>query len=419
MKKIVDISETNETIHDADVLSIEMKQDIFLEPEIVDKSLEFYRNLNTGAECDSPQFQGLSDDEFISSLQNPYVIKEVIGLSSEDEVVLPIFIPITYSLWHSPTFYREKSGNDEKNIFYYNVIPELTRVLSDARYKQHTMIINELAKDKAVLVFDFREDHELEGISIIEDTLENARVQYEHIKLGAENEDQNQAYQTHYLLSLNRTQQALPLKVEKASTMLNYDVYRLFIEGNSVFANLNASAEQIIEGQELIDLWEIYDRIFSTVSLTSPIRQGLSKEEFDEFMRDPSTTKIVRRSDGKIAALGFFVEHPSQCKWLNTEYYRNLLGDNALQHRFLYFPGILTNDNSRGLRYSQDIIDTVGAIYAVKGVNPYVAFECCDMNARFLPELISNSINATNLYNSGKSQKIAAQKYFAVHLKSK
>jgi hypothetical protein len=199
------------------------------------------------------------------------------------------------------------------------------------------------------------------------------------------------------------------------------EIYRQLVEDGelSVDENNGVALIDVIEGEDAEKIWEIYNNPFAKLTEGHPMYAGFTKEDLIGILADPEVAKIVNRVNGSITTLCFFVQDFDHCPWFNKQYYKDNYPEYYDTNNIAIFPGIVSDENAKGSAYSLPVIDLTTRLYAGRGTNGLITFECTETSAEYIPKLVTFAINHGS---HGRIQPIgepvSITEYKALHLAS-
>ena len=154
-------------------------------------------------------------------------------------------------------------------------------------------------------------------------------------------------------------------------------------------------------GRKVIDrMWEIYEAQFSRLVENHPARQAQTRDELESMLSSEGTITPIHCVDGEIVSFAMFVGDIRSCDWLNSDYIEAKFPSEDVY----YFPGIATDENMQGNRYSMNLINLIAEILSMAHQNPRIIFQCTNISADYIPAIVEGSANATGIVNIEMSE---------------
>lgn len=197
-----------------------------------------------------------------------------------------------------------------------------------------------------------------------------------------------------------------------------FKVHREAVERGELDATVETGVElrAVIDGREADRIWELYKPPFDMLSKDNPMLAGFDRDSLLEILSNPQIAKIINKVEGEITTLLFFVQDFDLCPWFNSKYYSENYPNLFKTGNILMFPGIVTDENMRGNDYSAEVINYTVDLYAKRGSNFLVTFECTETSATYIPEIVARVINTTGtaringIWDESKNERIALAK---------
>ena len=200
-----------------------------------------------------------------------------------------------------------------------------------------------------------------------------------------------------------------------------YDVHKECMEAGIVTYDTNngSSLAKTIVGEEADRIWDIYQKPFEGLGEDDPTLAGFDRDSLMDILQDAEIPKVVHRVDGEITTMMLFLHDFSKVPWFNPNSYARDFSEYYETNNILIFPGIVTDEKRRGNNYASEMIDFVTRLYAYRGSSVLLTFECTEVSATYIPELVAAGIENTGLAKvSGADAPIGSTKYFGISQKS-
>lgn len=337
-----------------------------------------------------PQTEGLSEEEITQALMDERTISIAIETDS-DPIVLPVFTPVEYTSWYNQQFF-EKNKEQFKEVLHFSASPSTVSLMND----NHLAEISKQLKDgDKTIVFDHQEGSS-EISNALNSLLNNCGLKYEERFLGDEqgapSKELHFVGKTHLNpeASIHGIYQGLSLTETYNSMVVSGEINEQ--DGTSLLYGPNISSE------ELTKLWDIYREPFAKLIEDDPLRMALNRDEFDDMMTDPASINIVHRNEGgDIVAFMQLVNNLKVCSWLNEDYYAQSFNEAYTGNELWYFPGVVTDINNRGEMHSFKLVQLMTKLASAADIQPTLIFECSEISATYIPEIVSAAISETKL----------------------
>jgi hypothetical protein len=358
--------------------------------ELISRSYQYYekayQRLTVG-----PQHEGLSEKEFQSAIADSRSLTVDVELEDGTRVLFPILSPVEHTGWYNQKFF-ENHAADFGHVFHFCVPPALVDRVSEQKIKEIHRNIGLLQLQNVSIVFDEKNDS-VAMSGQLSSLLDGAKIQYKEIFLG--DDAKSPSRELYFVGTTKIVEKKYNPFSEKKYDMS--DVYKHVI-GHDLIDGY--STTKLFKGSELSreqleKLWNLYEEPFQKLIENDPLRVALKKDEFTAILRDESSLSIVHEKQGMMVTSCHMVTKPETCKWLNPNFYKEKFPDKYNEGLVWYFPGIVTDINSRGGAYSQKVIGLLSELVSYGRVEPIIVFDCTEISARYIPLLVARSINRT------------------------
>lgn len=362
-----------------------------------------YEGLLEASNRAQPHREGMTLEEFNNALIDPLVATTTVSVG-ETTAEIPQLCPISKFEWLNSNFYEGKfpeqmARGDVMHFADFEGIEPSEQVVARIR---------KLAEANGVIAIDFPGDLDPEYPQRVLDFLGS-------IGVGVE-ETQELGTQTYYAgqvtLKRDHAKRDEPLGLIKSFEQKvregSYDPVRTR-NGASLLTTVDETQADFMNG--------FYDEAFQQINGSSPVRQGLTPEEFrDMVVHDQDVAKIVSSTDGQVTALCIMGEDLDKFDWVNPEYFEVTLPDRARQKQIVYFPAIAADPEHVGDN-TKKIVGLIAELVETGDNEIVVAFDCCDLNKGFLDvflqDMINNTPEATIDFKT-----VATQRFWSLSLKA-
>lgn len=175
---------------------------------------------------------------------------------------------------------------------------------------------------------------------------------------------------------------------------INETVYEMLQSG--AFESIPQTGTTVLRPEYLTDelvekIWNIYDKQIEILIEDHPAYQRLDRELVESMLRSPSGCNIVHFEEGEPVCIFIGVSELEDCEWLNASRIAKAFPDDDI----LYCPAMVTDFDRQGLNYSTNIFSLLVEIAMKRGKNIRPYFECTDISAQYVPNILENAIKAT------------------------
>jgi len=365
----------------------------------IDANYEVFKILTDEYANNSPQSQGLTQEEYVNAVSDPEVSTTDVVYEGR-EFAIPQLSTVTANQWLNNEFYHSKFPADYESgsLLHYVDIPNVIPG------EKVTARLKELALNEGVLVFDYPTTDKDYPVRI-QNLLSSLGInQHEVEPLGT---------QTYFAGQVTLKKDL----VEPISPIASFGEAFQHVISDGEFDEARfqdgASVQMLVGKEDAEHMLTFYERAYEVLN-NDPCTQGLDPEEFMAMMtEDETVTKIVRTVDGKITALCLLENDLSKLSWINSDYYQQRYADKYKAGQVVYFPGLAADPTGDVGNNTQEMVSLIAEL-AYKSNNEFlVVFDCCDKNTGFLDAFLEAMINETPQANI-KIESIAAQKYCAI-----
>lgn len=356
--------------------------------EVIDYSYDYY-DREFSRIADGPQLEGLSEDEWFKALSDPdsLIFDDVIDGKS---LVVPILTPVENVSWYNSEYFRNHQDKFGK-VYHFCAPPSLFGGLDSKSIQEITNKISILAKQNVSIVFDHQS-----GVETMAETiggmLSASGVKAEEIMMGEKKGQPSSVI--HFEITTDDP------NLSKNPDVVNiHESYNQMISEGLISPN---GPTRLINGEEMTEevlqrLWDIYKVQFSDLIKDNPLRGALTEDEFRTMLKNSKSVSIIQEEQGKIVSLCHMVTDLKLCSWLNVEHYANKYPEKYNQELVWYFPGIVTDVESRGMMHSLRTIKHLIKLVKYAEVNPVIVFECSDRSSKYVPWIVLRAINWSNV----------------------
>lgn len=159
---------------------------------------------------------------------------------------------------------------------------------------------------------------------------------------------------------------------------------------------------------DLAERFRVMYRIsFAPLETLTPVRQGLTDEEFMDQMYNPSVIKFIAwDEDDQPAALAFMATDLAAVPWISVPYFRARFPEHFARGAIYYFGAMLVSPEHRGGPYATRVLRAIGR--TVLADRAIAVFDCCEYNVdRKLPDFVARIATWMT------SVELEAQRFFA------
>lgn len=175
-----------------------------------------------------------------------------------------------------------------------------------------------------------------------------------------------------------------------------------------------ARMDDVLEtGDTSIDrLWNIYEGQFSKLIENNPCRGAQTRQELEMMARDPGTFTVAHMVEGDIVSFAMFVSNIESCDWLNADYYKDSFPGEVV----LYFPGIATDIEKQGNKYSLNLVDTLTRIITPCVDSVRIVFQCTNVSNDYIPTIVQMGVNMTGRASIDNVDELCRYNYRALKI---
>lgn len=319
--------------------------------------------------------------------------------TQEEQIFMPLFVPVEKLEWYNAELLRRKYGTSELLYFAHPILPNDPQSLDVAR---------ESFRDKlnqgAVIFFDYYQElpENMEPHPIFNEVVGNLGNSYVSESLG-EGDIQRKAD-----VFIGRVDFHGVNEIKKAPPLS--EVYKMAVAKGEIEhdSQNGASLLEVIDDVDADRIWEVYEKPFDILGAEHPTRAGFDKATLLEILKDPEVAKIINRVDGQITSLCFFVQDFDQCDWFNKKYYEDKFPEYYQTNNILLFPGIVSDEKLKGSSYSGRLIDLAVRLFAMRGSNALISFECTEISATYIPKIVTRIINNSGVGTVSELDKVVS-----------
>ena len=353
-----------------------------------------YRNVN-----DQAIRIGIFGEEIQKSLSNPDTVITEIPTEDGDKASVPVLVPMGTLEWFNNDPIREKYGDNARSYVYVHppiydeTTREAVRKALDDKLEQGCVIVSEL--------------YDGDTENPIADLLADETRQYDVEAFGGETESRVDVF-------VGNVNMKNDPEVKHAPSL--YEVYTKMVGDGAMNHDPTngASLVAVIDGQDAEDIWRVYKKPFNDLEEKDPTLSGFDEETLLGILKDPDIAKIVNRVDGEITTLLIFLQNFDKAPWFNSDYYKKNFPEYFNTQNIFMFPGIVTDENKRGLNYATDVLDLAVRLFTERGSNFLITFECTEVSTTYIPKFVSDVANNSGMLNvSGLDKPISVINYYA------
>lgn len=196
-----------------------------------------------------------------------------------------------------------------------------------------------------------------------------------------------------------------------------HEIYHRAVDSGEIREDIEngVALATVIDGEEAERIWSIYENPFDELSEGHPVKAGFDKEGLLSILKDPEVIKIVNRVNGMISTLCIFVGDFGHCPWFNQNYFKQHYPEHFQTNNVFMFPGIVSDESMRGLRYSFDVVDMATKLFAKRGSDVLITFECTEISATYIPQIVTAAIGNSGVASiSSLEAPISTTEYKAI-----
>lgn len=372
--------------------------------ETLRRSNEFYQAVYT-SKLRGPQYEGLSPIDFEKAIKDYNSVLLDIN-TDEGKILWPILTPIVNNTEYVPGFFERRYGGVD-NVYYFSppkyIDEENMPLLPLTVFDDSTL--RKLENEGAVFIYEEPEIPEATGQTPVVTNSDYLRAIFgkmlvieEDILIDPKNNTQDcvdhfafkLAFEAGKPIEGNTLRQVYKDKVKSGE--LKED------ETNGVLL-FDFEKEKEADPEKLekdIDrLWDIYQVQFTELIKNHPARQAQTRQEFEATLGDPRAFTVLKKDGGEIVSFCVFVSDITACDWLNPNYFSDKFGD----QKVLYFPGIASDKEKRGARYSPELLELFGQVARDVSDEFIIVFQCTNISSGYIPFKIAKRAVDNSTYS--------------------
>lgn len=326
---------------------------------------------------------GLYGEDLKAAFKNPKAHLAEYQQPNGIKSFMPLLVPAEDLEWYNMDLLERSYGEGKE--FYYYAHPPLPE---DEASQQAIQDALKVVLEQGAIIFT--DDYEGRLVGPL-DEVANSSERYRLNDLGDDDKERNGQ------VFITEVEFKDVEGVRKGPSL--QEVYKGCLERGElqVDPENGVSLAEVIEGDEAEKIWKIYKGPFDKLTLEHPMNAGFHKEELTEILADPNVAKIVNRVDGEITTLVFFQNDFSNSPWFNRDLYKEKYPEYYDTNNILIFPGIVTDESKRDQGYAANTINLALELFARRGTNILVTFECTEISATYIPYVVTSSINESAL----------------------
>lgn len=366
-----------------------------------------------------PQRQGLSQEEYTGALERDSTVNASVRVSGRT-VLVPQLFEVDVSAWNNVDFY--KTHANDAPVAQLNLtsgVPladDTERAIQKLACNNGTVAFDIPSNDQDGLdriVFDLRN----RGIHLADPELVGTQTYFAgNIRLLAPKKDREKK-----TIGLTATfQETVELCLQQTIGDDTKDTSDAFVEHfgkrskvhmhNGTWLYENVPLE--MAGQ----LYGFYEEAYYDLA-DSPLRQGLSPEEFHKMTTDDTkASKLVYSKEGKPETVFIVTPNIRGLDWVNANWYEDKYPEETADESLVWFPGIATDRNAPTYFNGQRIITLLARLGNIGNFEPTIVFDFCDHNVEVgLHRAIEYWVKKTKIAEI-EFEEIANQKYYTAKL---
>jgi hypothetical protein len=196
-----------------------------------------------------------------------------------------------------------------------------------------------------------------------------------------------------------------------------YEVYeQLVAEGLEVPADQDGvSLCRIIDGDDADNFWELYKKPFDELGKNDPTKAGFDEVQLKDLLSNPDVIKVVNKLDGEITTLLLVIDNLKQVPWFSEDYFKEKYPEQYEDKNILISPGIVSDEDKRGNNYAVDVLDFLSRVYARRGANVILSFECTQISTQYIPKIVKIALEKSGMtFASGLDAPVDTIEYFGI-----
>lgn len=347
-------------------------------PEQVDKSADLYESFRNSE--DEAVKIGLYGEDLKAAYNNPKSLIVEYKNSKNEYSHAPVLVPLEDLVWYNMDLLKKTYGHTQE--FYYYAHPPIPES------EESRASISKLIKDKVDEgIVIFTDEYTSKNDGILSQISEDESEKYSLENVGGGDRIRNASVYDAPVTFNGVTE------IKEAASL--HEAYRSLVESGEIVENTEngVSLLESVTGEDAEKIWQIYRGPFDKLTQDHPMYAGYEKDVLLEILADTEVAKMVNRIDGKITTLCFFVQDFDSCPWFNKQYYEEKYPEYYKTGNIAMFPGIVTDESAGGNGYSLPVISLAAKLFAKRGSNILVTFECTETSADYIPTIVNLAIN--------------------------
>jgi hypothetical protein len=365
-----------------------------------------------------PELDGYQHDDFMNAIEDTRT--SILKVRTDGKrIAWPLLAPIEHNTEYVKEYFDKHYGPDEQ-IYYLSLPP---RELTEKRKIQQQIAEQVIAatREGKTIVFD-----ELDGAETL-DYVQGLVHEYDPTTTFSVDDfidpkNNTPATVAHYHGLGHIKPDAYPRAEKPHDLMAVRPIYEQLVASGEI--DVNSPNKTVLLDPEKMDqplneqhtvmsrLCEIYEGQFSRLIENYPLRGAQTAAELEKMCKDPGTFTAAHMVDGDIISFTMFVTNPEACDWLNTDFYKKkFAGENML-----YFPGIATDEQKKGGRYSMHLINLLTDLVARSVDDVEVVFNCTNISEKYIPIIVQRGISATGEVDMQAIEGMGRYNYFGLKL---
>lgn len=323
---------------------------------------------------------GIFGDDVERALNDSDTVFLSITDNTGNTIEVPLLVPIDILEWYNKELMKRTYGDDVK-AFAYGHPP----IVSENAYKQSLDIIKTELEGGSVVLTDIYSDDD--SSPIVEIIKEAQAGSYSIDAFGGETESRVDVFIAPTVIEGGES------NIRQAPNL--YEVYVEAVKNNEIDVDPNngPSMVQAIEGDDAEHIWQIYEKPFEGLGENDPTYAGFDKDSLQQLLKDPEVIKVVNRVESEITTLLMFLQSFEKAPWFNSDYFKRNYPDYFNTRNIFMFPSIVTDESKRGLNYATDTLNLAIKMMARRGSNILVTFECTEVSATYIPQIVEQAVN--------------------------
>jgi hypothetical protein len=326
---------------------------------------------------------GLYGDDLESTLNDPETTLFEYKDQSGESVYMPLLIPIEKLEWYNSNILHKAYGKNAKLYYYaHPPLPSNAEEISIISYA----IKKEIDKGAVVILDQFKGKPLPQALQMLIDT-GNCESEF----FGDKTERKiAPAY-------CGRVKFDDVDSVHEAPSI--FKIHETAVANGEIEEDGNNGIflYKKVENLQAEELWDVYEKPFEDLGAEDPVLDGFDKDYFMGLLNNSEIPKIVSKKNGEACALCIFDQSFDRNPWFNEKYYKDNYPEYYDSQNIFMCPAIVASLDAEGISFGIEMINYLTHIFAKRGTNAMVTFECSQESAKYIPKITKFGINHSGI----------------------